>query len=292
MTNIGSSHARHAAACDMHHSFYENRRYFTDKDGRHRFERATYQGNYQRRCVPAGRCQATEACGYQCLRLSQSCPPYHLCEHHCRCTNTLPRGLMNLPTELRIEIFTQLFQKAHKNCKNELHCWPYPSMPAYSTPTFSMSHPGPEYALLGVNQQLRNEAEYALFTSTTSVAQVGALSIRFLNKSWLSADWDRFQQRLYCSSSACNLPVTMAKRIRNIKIHIGLGAYGMGSRDRLGKLTVQNHTEEDAGLYAVRANVRKLVDMISCTDANGKQVHSLRNLTITVHGNSTTYSWP
>jgi hypothetical protein len=199
---------------------------------------------------------------------------------------------MNLPTELRIEIFSQLFQEAHKDCNNELHFWPYSSMPAYSTPTFSMSHPNSEYALLGVNQQLRNEAEYALSTSTTSVAQIGAPSIRFLNKSWISADWDRFQQRLYCSSSACNLPVTMTKRIRNIKIYIGLGAYGMGSRDRLGKLTVQNHTEEDAGLYAVRANVRKLVEMISCTDANGKQVHSLQNLTITVHGSSTTYSWP
>jgi hypothetical protein len=174
----------------------------------------------------------------------------------------------------------------------DLHCWSYSSMPAYATPTFSMSHPGPEYALLGVNQQLRNEAGYALFTSTTSVAQVGAPSIQFPNKSWLSADWDRFQQRLYCTSSACNLPVTMAKRIRNIKIHIGLGAYGMGSRDRPGKLTVQNHTEEDAGLYAVRANVRKLVDMTSCTDANGKQVRSLQDLTITVHGNSTTCSWP
>ena len=78
------------------------------------------------------------------------------------------------------------------------------------------------YAIAGINQQLRDEAEFALFSDTAFVAEVGSSSVWFLSKFSVSTDWDRFEKRLSPPVGAWGVSVTVARRIRNIKVRVQL----------------------------------------------------------------------
>lgn len=180
----------------------------------------------------AGNCQALEDCGHVCNRLASYLPPYHLCVKHERGTDTLPCGIMSLPTELQLMIFRYVLPQ--------------------SVPIHGLSnHAG---AILRVNRAFYHAASSIIYTELEFHAIIQPNTIRFLGRTWHSEctnvsyiDTKRSQDRI------------AARKIRKLFVDVTIGSFrkkpkGIGSH---------GISSEDYDLYLSRDAVRKFVDLFS-----------------------------
>jgi hypothetical protein len=213
------------------------------------FERVSRPGESDTRILPvcslhtlsyllkkAGRCQAVEDCGHTCNRLAAFALPYHLCSKHEAGTETLPCGIMGLPTELHLMILRYVL----------------PSDIPYQT--YSPEIPKHCMAIMRVNRALYQAASLVLYTETKFKASIDPHVIRFLGRCWFT---DRHNNDKYTDikQALCQLA---ARRVRNLQIELRFG-YGQTKLKGIGSHGI---SAEDYELYQLRDTVRDFVGLL------------------------------
>ncbi|KAJ4987386.1 hypothetical protein SVAN01_07124 [Stagonosporopsis vannaccii] len=190
---------------------------------------ATHQWNLW--SLKAGKCQAVEKCGRVCNRYAPHAPPYHLCAKHEKGTDTLPCGIMSLPTELHLMIFRYLFPKV--------------------VPVSGLTNNAG--AVLRVNRAFHSAASSIVYDELQFKASVDHSVITLLGRLWetdgVNNKYTNINKAL-CQAGAqrirkLHVEIRFASRRTKIK---GIGTYDIGVADY--------------ELYQVRDAVRKLVELL------------------------------
>jgi hypothetical protein len=223
------------------------------------FERVSRPGESDTRILPvcslhtlsyllkkAGRCQAVEDCGHTCNRLAAFALPYHLCSKHEAGTETLPCGIMGLPTELHLMILRYVL----------------PSDIPYQT--YSPEIPKHCMAIMRVNRALYQAASLVLYTETKFKASIDPHVIRFLGRCWFT---DRHNNDKYTDikQALCQLA---ARRVRNLQIELRFG-YGQTKLKGIGSHGI---SAEDYELYQLRDTVRDFVGLLEPSEESRSEL--------------------
>ena len=190
----------------------------------------------------AGRCQAVEECGHTCNRLAAFALPYHLCTKHEAGTETLPCGMMSLPTELHLMILRYVL----------------PSDVPYQI--YSPEVPKHCMAIMRANRALYQAASLVLYTETKFKASIDPSSIRFLGRSWFT---DRHNSDKYrdIKQALCQLA---ARRVRNLQIELRFGY----CQTKLKGIGSHGVSAEDYELYQLRDTVRDFVGLLEPSEGS------------------------
>ncbi|KAF2253056.1 hypothetical protein BU26DRAFT_449520 [Trematosphaeria pertusa] len=206
------------------------------------------------RQIQAGRCQATEACGWPCLRLSTYNPPFHLCVEHQNGTDTLPCFFLRVPTEIRLMVFRYVFPD---------------SIPIRRIPHLAWEDVCSSMSLLSVNRQISEEAALVLYGEVPFEVDVATSSISLCGKVW-NCNPAYGEGLNYAAKEDAPIPQELAKRIQNYEVQVRLGSYEaipIGVRTGIGSKYV---TQEDYWLYQARDTIGKFVDLINRSSAQPK----------------------
>lgn len=187
------------------------------------------------RGMKAGRCQAVEECGRVCNRFASHAPPYHLCTKHENGTDTLPCGIMTLPTELHLMIFRYLFPKT-------VHA------------SGLTDRAG---AILRVNRAFNAAASSILYNELQFRACIGQSGISMLGRTWDTAGSNEKYTNI--NKALCQAG---AQRIRKLHVEVRF-AY---RSTKVKGIDTHDIGAADYELYRVRDAVRKLVDVFSPTN--------------------------
>ena len=192
----------------------------------------------------AGRCQAVEDCGYMCNRLAAFALPYHLCTKHEAGTETLPCGIMSLPTELHLMILRYVL----------------PSDVPYAIGHYSPEVPKNCMAIMRVNRALYQTASVVLYTETKFRASIDPSTIRFLGRCWFT---DRHNNDKYRDIKQALCPLA-ARRVRNLQVELRFG-YGQTKLKGIGSHGI---SAEDYELYQLRDTVRDFVGLLESSEGS------------------------
>jgi hypothetical protein len=189
----------------------------------------------------AGRCQAVEDCGYTCNRLAAFALPYHLCTKHEAGTETLPCGIMNLPTELQLMILRYVL----------------PSDVPYSIPHCSQEVPKHCTAIMRVNRALYQAASLVLYTETKFKACIDPSAIRFLGRCYITDHHNSGDiKQVLCQLAA--------RRVRHLHVELRFG-FGQAKVKGIGSHEI---TSEDYELYQLRDTVRDFVGLLDVSEGS------------------------
>jgi len=181
--------------------------------------------------LKAGRCQAVEDCGRVCNRFALHAPPYHLCAKHEKGTDTLPCGIMSLPTEIHLIIFRHLFPNV--------------------VPTNGLTNNAG--AVLRVNRAFYSAASSVLYNELQFKASIDHSDIALLGGKWETGGVnDKYTD---INNALCQAG---AQRIRKLRIDIRFAS----RRTKIKGIGTHDIGFADYEVYQVRDAVRKLVDLL------------------------------
>ncbi|KAF3001200.1 hypothetical protein E8E13_000778 [Curvularia kusanoi] len=206
----------------------------------------------------AGRCQAIEECGHTCDRLAKYSLPYHLCTKHEAGTDTLPCGIMNLPTELHLMILRYLLPVNVSSYGRSL-----------SYPCGVVNYK----AIMRTNRALYQASSLVLYSEAEFKATIDASRINFLGRNWY---FDRANDYNDINRALCQ---AAARRIRSIHVEVSFGSTkvkgaGVGNR---------GISVEEYELYQLRDAVRKFVGLFqpaTSTSQPSSSTVSLKQLNV------------
>ena len=196
---------------------------------------------HQNKVIAAGRCQAVMSCGQACGRLNQADPPFNLCHEHCQCTSTLPCYILELPIELRFQIYRLLLPEVVpsrvKNGEDKT------SLRSYRM-------------LLKLNKQICNEVETVLYRHIPFKIEIDRYRVLFCNRRYKLHNVNVISDNLH--SVASMLPVF--QKIHNIRMDITIN---LSVDWDLNTMTANSSTQyilpENEGLLALRDSLRLFI---------------------------------
>ncbi|KAF1833301.1 hypothetical protein BDW02DRAFT_599188 [Decorospora gaudefroyi] len=182
-------------------------------------------------------CQAIEECGQSCHRIAPYSEPYHFCTKHQDGSDTLPCHFMDLPTELRCEIYRHIF----------------PAVIPYGESTrFHVD-------ILRVNRQIKEEAYEILYGESKFHVCITPTRIslqgRYWDRPWTPGPYADGPKYTPIGEALCT---EGAKCIRNLVVDISFNQ-DRYLRDLFG---VRYYALQEYVLHVLRNIVRRLVELL------------------------------